>query len=245
MNFSAPSEARANSHFVPAGKPAPPRPRTSAALTSASSSSGVSSASARRRPDQSPVLGQDRLGEQAAGRRLGGRARRAGEHPLDDAGPGVDGLAVAHGGRGVAEAQADGLHQRDGAVLAALPQPHAEAGGDLVDVRAAGRGEARGPGAHPHMAPAAAHDQVVVERRDPVDRGLREPRLGRDRADVVVGELAARLHGGAQQLHRGGGGDRVVTADQFDEIGRHGRLIGALAQDRAVGCEAQPVTWGC
>ena len=79
-----PAAPRANSHFVPAGKPAPPRPRTSAALTASSSSSGVScverAAQARtsRRAREHRLVehaGQHRLGRGGASRRRA-RARR-------------------------------------------------------------------------------------------------------------------------------------------------------------------------
>ena len=65
----------ANSHLVPAGNPAPPRPRTSAALTSASSCSGVMLASAWRRPVEAAGREQHRLVEHAPAVRLAAPAR--------------------------------------------------------------------------------------------------------------------------------------------------------------------------
>ena len=60
----------ANSHLLPAGKPAPPRPRTSAALTASSSASGVP-VSARCVARPVAGAGQHGLVEQAGEDRLG------------------------------------------------------------------------------------------------------------------------------------------------------------------------------
>ena len=171
----------------PAGKPAPPRPRTSASSTSSSSSSGVSSSSARRRPDQSP--GSVSTGSSSTDRHSRLRRLRAlaGEDALDDAGAGVDHVAVADRRRGMAEAQADGLGERDRTVVAALAELEPEPLADPVDVLVAGGREARGPGAHADVARAARLEQVVVEGRDAVDgasragRSARRPRGGRRR----------------------------------------------------------------
>ncbi len=70
MNFSAPSALAAKAHLAPAGKPAPPRPRTSAASTSLRRPSRPSSVSARRSPLQSLGAGEHRLGQEADPLRL-------------------------------------------------------------------------------------------------------------------------------------------------------------------------------
>ncbi len=70
--------ARANCHLVPAGKPAPPRPRTSAALTASSSASGVS-ASAARSPSHPSA--PTRVSTGSASRLTGGGSEAAWERP--------------------------------------------------------------------------------------------------------------------------------------------------------------------
>ena len=133
MNFSSPSAARVNSHFRPAGNPAPPRPRRSAAFDLLEQLLGGQLL--ERSAQTGPVArhSQHRLVEHAD-RHSGSAAWRAlaGEDALDDVRAGVDHVAVADRRRGVAEAQADGLGERDRAVVAALaelePEPLAGSG---------------------------------------------------------------------------------------------------------------------
>ena len=164
---------------------------------------------------------QHRLGERRLPRRLARRDAGAGQSPLHDARPRVDHVAVAHRGRAVAEAEADGLRQRDGAVLRPLTQPDPERRAQRVHVRVARRCEARGAGADAHMAHAARLQQVVVEGRDAVDRGLRQAGARRCLAPVRVGHLAAQLDGLLEHVERGRRVERVVAADQLDEVPRH------------------------
>ena len=127
MNFSAPSALAAKAHLAPAGKPAPPRPRTSAPSTSARRPCGPSSVSARRSPLQSPARMSTGSGRRLDPLRLLRGPALPGDRPLDHARPGVDRVADPDRRGGVAEAEADGLGQGDGAVGAALagsdPEP--------------------------------------------------------------------------------------------------------------------------
>ncbi len=112
------------------------------------------------------------------------------------------------------------MRQRHAAVSAALAQPEAETLGDRVHMSAAGRGKARRPGAHPHVPRPARHQQIVIERRDPVDRRLRHARhLGRVLA-VLVGDLAVILDGGLQHRQRRRRVHAVVAADQLNQVAR-------------------------
>ena len=90
--------------------------------------------------------------EHAARLGLVRRGRGAGEDARDRARPGVDHVAVANRRRAVAEAQADGLGERDLAVRAALAERQPEAVADRVDVAVGGRREARRAGADAHVA---------------------------------------------------------------------------------------------
>ena len=183
---------RANSHFTPAGKPAPPRPRTSAAFTSSSSSSGVVSASALR------VARTSRRGGSAPARRAGSRRRGSGAGCVAPAstrsiapGPASITSPSRTAGRGVAVAEADGLGQRQRAVRRRAR-------------RARGRGRRSSsstwasPVAAKHAVPVhtrtwrapARHEQVVVEGRDAVDGRLGQPGALRGDAPVVVGDLS-------------------------------------------------------
>ena len=137
---------------------------------------------------------------------------------VDRLGTGVDDVSVAHGGRGVAEAEADRLGERHRAVRRALAEAEPERGAELVDVRVAGRGEARRAGADADVARAARDHEVVVERRDPVDRRLRQPRRGRRRAPIVVGDLAVVLDRGLEDLDRGGCAHGMGAAHELDQV---------------------------
>ena len=95
------SAARAALHFVPAGKPAPPRPRTLASLTCSSSSSGDGEPSAWRSLERATAQ-QHRLVEHALALRLLG-LHSAGQQAVDHVRPGVHDVALAHGGRRVAK----------------------------------------------------------------------------------------------------------------------------------------------
>jgi hypothetical protein len=194
-------------------------------------------------------------GQPAAARGgLGRGLHRAREHARDDARPGVDDVAVADGGRGVAEAEADRLGERDLAVGAALAQPQAEPRGDLRDVLVGRRGEAGGAGADAHVAAAPARlEQVVVEGGDAVNGGLGQPRARGGEPAVVVGDLAALLDRLLEHRERGRGPDLVVAADDLDEVARHlarrcshggelsnrcGRSAGSPLQRRSAGPHA-------
>ncbi len=161
-------------------------------------------------------------GEHAARRGLGRGLHRARQHALDDAGPGVDDIAVAHRGRAVAEAEADRLGERDLAVGAARAELQAEAVADRVDVRVGGCREAGGAGADAHVAAAPARlEQIVVERRDAVDGRLRQPGALGGQAAIVVGDLAALLHRRLEDFQRRRRSHLVVAADDLDEVARH------------------------
>ena len=126
MNFCSPGDARANAHLSPAGKPAPPRPRTVAALTSSSRLSGVC-ARARARGPTSPRAASGPARQHARPLGLARRRRVAPASTRSTApSPASITLAVANRGRGVAEAEADGLGERHRAVLAALAERQAE-----------------------------------------------------------------------------------------------------------------------
>ncbi len=130
--------------------------------------------SARVSPSQLPGsvrTGSARVLRQAgSGASLGVPPQRS----FDHTGTRVHTVALAHGGRGVTEAETHGLGQRNGAVAAALPEPHPEAAGELPDVAVAVRGEAGGAGADPQVPAAPRRQQVVVEGRDPVHGRLGE-----------------------------------------------------------------------
>ena len=231
MNLVArPATPRANSHFVPAGKPAPPRPRTSAALTASSSASGGTASSARRSPDQSPGRVSTGSSSTLASTRLGRGRRGAGEQPLDRAGAGVDHVAVAHGRARVAVAEADGLGRaRPTGPRARSPSARPSASRDRRR-----RARRRSPRSTPcrctraRGAPAR-REQVVVERRDAVDRRLGQARALRGDPPVVVGDLSASIHRLFEHVERGGRSLLVVAADQLHQIPRHARHIVASA----------------
>ena len=168
--------------------------------------------SARRRPDQSP-------GSSAP-------ARRAGCAPAARAPRGVSPASTRSTAPGPASIvspsrTAGELWQKPRQTVSAsesapsalrspssTPRPAAQ----LVDVRAAGRREARGAGADAHVAAPARRAQVVVERRDAVDGRLGQPGLRGDLADVLVGQLAVSAATAASSStavgaarHRGGG----------------------------------------
>ena len=221
MNLRSPGASRANSHFASGGK--------AGAAAAAHLAAGdlreqlLGGQLAERAPQTLPVVaGREQL--RAAGqRRCAAAARRrpasARQHALHDTGAGVDDVAVAERGRGVAEAEADGLGERDGAVGAALAERQpTEALAQRVDVRIAGRREAGGAGADAKVARAARLEQVVVERRDAVDGRLRQPGALGGESAVVVGDLAALLHRLLEDLQRGRSADRVVAADDLDEV---------------------------
>ena len=183
---------------------------------------------AERAPEAAPGAGiiklgpdrprEDRLGQQAHPVGLGGGAALAGEGALDRPGPRVDLVPDPDRRRGVAEAEADGLGEGDGAVGAALARRQAEPGAQLLDRALAGGDEAGGPGADPHVALPARGQQIVIEGGDAIDGGLGQPRRLGGGAAVGVGQLAVILHRLLQQLECGGGIDRVMTPDQLDEI---------------------------
>ena len=180
---------------------------------------------ARQAVPRVPGGEQHGLVERAARWRLAGVARRAGDDPLDDARPGVDEVAVADGRRGVAEAEADRLGERDGAVGGALAELAAQRRAELVDVGVGGRGEARGAGADAHVAHAAGLQEVVVEGRHAVDGGLRQPRALGGEAAIVVGDLAVVGERGLEHLERRRRAELVMPADDLDEVARHGSSL--------------------
>jgi hypothetical protein len=73
------------------------------------------------------------------------------------------------------------------------------------------------------MTPAARREQVVVERRDAVDRRLRQPGARGRVADVVVGQLAVAVDRVLEQRERCRRVVSVVAADQLDEVLRQMR----------------------
>ena len=170
-----------------------------------------------------PVAGprEHALWEQAHPLGLDRRAARLREHALDDALAGVDQIAVAHGRRGVAEAQADGLAERDRSVLAALAELEPERRTQRVHVLGAGRGEAGGARADAHVATPARDQQIVVEARDAVDGSLRQARERRGGAAVIVGDLAVILERRLEHVERGRGVANVGAPDQLDEVAGH------------------------
>ena len=221
MNFSGFAACLVNRHFVPAGNPAPPRPRTLAASTCWRSSSEPSSFSARRSPDQSPgsvSTGSDSRLRQAGSGAGGGAVR---DHPRDHVGAGVDRLAVAHGGGGVAEAEADGLDE--------LVEPSGERSPSLSPSVSSIWSMCSLPVAAKQAVPvqtrtwrlAASDEQVVVERGDAIHRGLRHPGELRGAPAVVIGHLAVVLDRFLQHLQRGRRVDCVVAANQLNEVLRH------------------------
>ncbi len=166
---------------------------------------------------------QHRLVDRDARRRLAAGQRGSGDDAVDDPRPGVDDVAVAHRGRAVAVAQADGLGERDRPVGGALAELAPEGGAQRVDVRVGGRREARRAGADADVARAARLQQVVVERRDAMDGGLGQAgQLGRGAA-VVVGDLAVVLDGVLEHLERRRRPALVMAADDLDEVVRHAR----------------------
>ena len=222
MNFSSPSAARVNAHFRPAGKARAAPPAHVGLLDLVEELLG---GELRERPLEAgpvPGQGQHRLVEHRPPLGLGGLRALAREDPLDDPGPGVDHVAVADRGGGMAEAQADGLGERHRSVVAALAELEPEPVADPVDVLVAGGGEAGGPGADADVARAARLEQVVVEGRDAVDRGLGEAGALRGLAAIGVGDLAVALERLLQHLERGRGGLAVMAPYELDQILRQG-----------------------
>ncbi len=175
-------------------------------------------------PQSPPIAarGEDWLGQEARPLGLGRGAALPRERPLQRPGPGVDRVADPDRGRGVAEAEADGLGQGDRAVRAALAWSDTEPGAQALDRGLAGRGEACGPGADPHVALPTRGEQVVVEGRDAVDRCLGQPGYIGGALAVGVSQLTVVVHRLLQDLQGGGRVDGVVTADQLDQIAGHG-----------------------
>ena len=165
---------------------------------------------------------EHRLGEQAREDGLAARAASRRRARARRARAGVDHVAVAHRRARVAEAEADGLGERDRAVLGALAERRARA-------RRARSSTCASPVAAKHAVPVQTRtwraprggEQVVVERRDAVDRRLGQARaLGGDAA-VVVGDLPASIHRLLEHLERGRRALLVMAADQLHEIARH------------------------
>ena len=142
-----------------------------------------------RRAQPAPVAGADqhRLVEDARPLGLGRGPRFSGEHALERARPRVDDVALAEGRARVAEAEADGLVQRDRAVRRA--HRHAETALELADLLVEACRPARGSGADAHDPLGRRLDEIVVEGRDAVDGRLGKPGHRRRVPAVVVGDL--------------------------------------------------------
>ena len=222
MNLCSPTASRVNCHLVPAGNPAPPRPRTPASLTSSSSSSGVSSFSACPSPDQSPSrisTGSSKMlchsGSGAAWAPLF-RTRSIASAPASITSPSRTAGEEWQKPRQIVSASENSPSSERS------PRLMPVACGELGDVLIAGCREAGRSGADTHVTLAAGLDQVVVERRDAVHRRLGQAGLRGGPAAVLVGDLAVVVDGRLEDLERGRRIDAVVSADEFDEVARHG-----------------------
>ena len=199
MNFCSPSAARVNCTFLPAGKPAPPRPRTFATpCTTCSSSSleGVRCSRAYLRPDQSP--GRVSTGSSSTLCHLGSAAACVAfrDHAVDRAGPRVDRVAVADRRGGWQKPRQTVSAREVDHVLAALAERQ-------VELRSGARPRRASPVAAKHAVPVQTRmwrlprgvQQVVVEARHPVNGRLRHARTApaRAAAAIVVGDLAVVL----------------------------------------------------
>ena len=196
--------ARVKRHFCAAGNQAPPRPHRSASATCSRNCSGVQATRGRAAaPTSRPP--------RSAPARAGGCARRA--PPASRVAP-ASTRSTTPGPASITSPSrtAGALWQKPRQTVSASetepsaarsPSARPSPASKLVLVRAAGRGEARGPRADAHVAAPARGEQVVVERRDAVDGRLGQARRLGGRADVVVRELAALAHGSAQQLDDG------------------------------------------
>ncbi len=189
-----------------------------------SSSSGPSSVSARRSPDQSPGAVStgscSRLRHSGSGGGASWRSSRDARRPRRRrrrssrrrAPPARSGRSPGRRSRrGDSEPSRAALAERRGRAPRSI----------CVDVRVAGRREAGGAGADADVARAARTEQIVVERRDAVDRGLGQPRHLRRAPAVLVGHLAVVLHRVLQDLERGRRIHCVMTANQLNEVLRH------------------------
>ena len=172
--------------LLPAGKPAPPRPRTSAALTSASSSSELSSRDARAADPTSPPA-RVSTGSSSTLDQTGSRAACSAPASTRSTTPGPASITSPSRIAGeewqkprqtVSASETEPSSRRS---PSSRPRPLA----DLVDVRVGRRGEAGGPGAD---ADVAAHRAAAADRRRSSRRRKRPPpggpstrRLGGDR----------------------------------------------------------------
>ena len=178
---------------------------------------------AERALESGPVAPAQQHGLLEHGRALRLRclAQLARHRPLGSALTGVHQPTLAHGGAGVAEAQADRMAQGDLLVVRALAQAQPETLLHLAHVVTEVTRPAGGARADAHMTPAARLQQVVVEGRDPVDRGLGQTRDRGGHAPVLVHDLAALVD---RLLEHGQGRGRCLSlarAEHLDQIERH------------------------
>ena len=194
ITLSGSAARAANSHFMPAGKPAPPRPRTFASLTWSSSCSGASDSSAWRSPSNVPRSQQHRLVEHAlalglvAWRSAPASARSTTPSPASTTSPSRTAPARWQKPRQtVWPSETDPSSERS---PRATPSPCSTAAtwAPKSDAQQAV------PVQTADVPLAARLDEVVVEGRDAVDRRLRQPRQRGRVAAVLVGDLAALVH---------------------------------------------------
>ena len=197
--------------------------------TSSSSSSGRSSRARGAGPTSRPAQ-QHRLVEHAARTAGSGASRRrpAATRSTTPA-PGVDQVAVADRGRpcGRSRGRRSRRARRSPSSLRS-PRLRPSAALDLADVLAEVGRPAGGAGADPDVAAPARLQQVVVEGRDAVDGRLGQARGRAPRRGVVVGDLAALTHRGAEQLDDRG---RAGRADARRRAERDWRTCGSESAD--------------
>ena len=121
----------------------------------------------------------------------------------------------------MAEAKADGFGDRDAAVIAHLAHADAEPVADPLRAVGVAGLKAGGSSADPHVALAARRDQVVIEGCNAVDRRFGKLVVGRDGADVVIGERAGLGDNFAQLRQRRRCIDGMVAARKFDQVACH------------------------
>ena len=222
MNFSSPAAPRANSHLVPGGEAGAAAAADVGGLDRLEQRLGrdsVARGAARtsRRARSAPARRAGSPGAARRPRRVAPASRRS-----TTPGPASIDVAVAH--RRARRGRSRGRRSRRGRPRRRRRARRARGRARLELVDVARRRSRRSTPCRCRRARAArprGAQQVVVERRDAVDRRLGQAgALGRDPA-VVVGDLAASIHRLFEHFERGGRSLLVVAPDQFHQISRH------------------------
>ena len=217
-----PRRARANSHFMPAGKPAPPRPRTSAALTSSSSCLGRQLASALAQAG--PVAGRGSAPARRAGSRSRARARRrASPASTRSTTPGPASITSPSrtAGRAWQKPRQTVSASETCRPRERSPSSRPSPSRDRVDVGVAGGGEARRAGADAHVARAA---RLRAGRRRRSRRRRPPPRAGpsaRRRPRRSSSVISPRSSIASLSTSSAVGAPRSRAAQQIGEVARH------------------------